>query len=113
MIFIFLSCSPNIRGKIKLLSNELILEKGWVSDELYYNLGNAYYRSGNISGAIWSYESCLKIKPSHSDAKYNLKLANLRVKDRVDFPEAPFYLLIGFADGNSYFYNVRIHFDIY
>ena len=71
---------------------ELILEKGWVSDELYYNLGNAYYRLGDISGAIWSYESCLKIKPSHSDAKYNLKLANLRVKDRVDFPEAPFYL---------------------
>ena len=49
----------------------LILEKGWVADELYYNLGNAYYRSGNISGAIWSYESCLKIKRSHGDAKYN------------------------------------------
>jgi len=71
---------------------ELILNAGWVADELYYNLGNAYYRSGNISGAIWSYESCLKIKPNHSDAKYNLKLANLRVKDRVDFPEVPFYL---------------------
>ena len=69
-----------------------ILEKGWSSPELYYNLGNAYYRLGNISGSVWSYESCLMMKPNHHDAKYNLKLANLRVKDRVDFPDPPFYL---------------------
>lgn len=71
---------------------EYILNHDLDSPELYYNLGNSYYRLGDISGSIWSYESCLKIYPNHEDAKYNLILANLRVKDRVVLPEPPVYL---------------------
>ena len=71
---------------------EFILENNWDSPELYYNLGNAFYRSGNIAGAVWAYESCLKLSPTHTNARYNLKLANLKVKDRVDLPEPPLYL---------------------
>ena len=71
---------------------EVILENNWDSPELYYNLGNAFYRSGNTAGAIWAYESCLKLSPTHTNARYNLKLANLKVKDRVDLPEPPLYL---------------------
>ena len=57
-------------------------------------MGNAFYRSGNIPGAIWSYESCLQLLPTHIDAKYNLQIANLQVKDRIDLPEPPMYLKI-------------------
>ena len=64
----------------------------WSSPELYYNLGNAFFRSGNTAGAIWAFESCLKLSPGHTDAKYNLKLANLKVVDRMNLPEPPFYL---------------------
>ena len=71
---------------------ELILSTGWESEQLYYNLGNAFYRLGNIPGAIWAYESCLGLSPSNSNAKYNLKLANLKVVDKISFPEPPFYL---------------------
>ena len=71
---------------------EVILENNWDSPELYYNLGNAFYRSGNTPGAVWAYESCLKLSPTHTNARYNLKLANLKVKDRVDLPEPPLYL---------------------
>ena len=71
---------------------EIILENNWDSPELYYNLGNAFYRSGNTAGAVWAYESCLKLSPTHSNASYNLKLANLKVKDRVDLPKPPLYL---------------------
>ena len=71
---------------------EVILENNWDSPELYYNLGNAFYRSGNTAGAVWAYESCLKLSPTHTNARYNLKLANLKVKDRVDLPEPPLYL---------------------
>ena len=71
---------------------EVILENNWDSPELYYNLGNAFYRSGNTAGAVWAYESCLKLSPTHTNASYNLKLANLKVKDRVDLPEPPLYL---------------------
>ena len=71
---------------------ETILDNNWDSPELYYNLGNAFYRNGNTSGSVWAYESCLKISPTYTDAEYNLKLANLKVKDRVDLPDPPIYL---------------------
>ena len=71
---------------------EVILENNWDSPELYYNLGNAFYRSGHTAGAVWAYESCLKLSPTHTNARYNLKLTNLKVKDRVDLPEPPLYL---------------------
>ena len=71
---------------------ESIISNNWNSPELYYNLGNAFYRSVNIAGAVWAFESCLKLSPTHEDAKYNLKLANLKVIDRMDLPEPPIYL---------------------
>ena len=71
---------------------EVILENNWDFPELYYNLGNAFYRNGNTAGAVWAYESCLKLSPTHTNASYNLKLANLKVKDRVDLPKPPLYL---------------------
>ena len=61
---------------------EIILNNNWDSPELYYNLGNAYYRNGNTSGSVWAYESCLRLSPTDANAEYNLKLANLKVKDR-------------------------------
>ena len=71
---------------------ETIISNNWDSPELYYNLGNAFYRSGNIAGAVWAFESCLKLSPTNQDAIYNLKLANLKVIDRMDLPAPPFYL---------------------
>jgi len=61
------------------------------SPELYYNLGNTFYRQENIGKAIWSYERCLLLSPSDSDAKYNLMLSNLKVIDKLDLPDPPFY----------------------
>ena len=71
-----------------------ILENNWESPQLYYNLGNTFYRLGNIPGSIWSYEMCLLHNPNHSDAKFNLKLANINVKDRIAIPDPPIYLKI-------------------
>ncbi len=71
---------------------ESILSNNWDSPELYYNFGNAFFRSGNTAGAVWAFESCLNLSPTHSDAKYNLKLANLKVIDRMGLPDPPLYL---------------------
>ena len=71
---------------------ESIVSNNWDSPELYYNLGNAFYRVGNTAGAVWAFESCLKLSPTNKDAKYNLRLANLKVIDRMDLPEPPIYL---------------------
>ena len=71
---------------------EEILTHDWESPELYYNLGNAYYRQKLFSGSIWAYEKCLALNPSHTDAQYNLSLANLNVVDKIDLPDPPIYL---------------------
>ena len=71
---------------------ETILKQNWESPELFYNLGNAYFRQKNVAGSIWAYEKCLTLNPSFSDAQYNLSLANLNVVDKIDLPEPPTYL---------------------
>lgn len=71
---------------------EEISKHNWESPELYYNLGNAYYRQKNVAGSVWAYEKCLTLNPSHTDAQYNLSLANLNVVDKIDSPEPPIYL---------------------
>ena len=82
------------KGQYELAIQEFesILSNNWDSPELYYNLGNAFFRSGNTAGAVWAFESCLNLSPTHSDAKYNLKLANLKVIDRMGLPDPPLYL---------------------
>lgn len=61
-----------------------IEEAGLVSRELYYNLGNAFYKSGDIAYSILNYERALKIDPSYSDARYNLELASSMTQDNID-----------------------------
>lgn len=62
---------------------EAVLAAGFASADLYYNLGNAYYRLDETGRAILNYERALRLKPSMSDAKENLALANARTTDRI------------------------------
>ncbi len=55
--------------------------------DLYYNLGNAYYRMGEVGHAVWAYEKGLQFEPRNRDIKHNLEITNTRVKDRIDFPD--------------------------
>lgn len=63
---------------------EQILAQEYVSAELHYNLGNAYYKMGNLSASILNYERALKLAPNDEDIQFNLRLANLSVKDNVE-----------------------------
>lgn len=74
---------------------EQMLSVGKISPAVYYNLGNAYFRSGSMGFAILNYERTLKLEPEHEDAAFNLKLANLRINDRVE-PASEFILLSWF-----------------
>lgn len=64
-------------------SYESILKQGYLSSELYYNLGNAYFKIGKIGRAILFYEKSLKIQPNNEDAAHNLKIANARTVDKI------------------------------
>ena len=87
-----LNAYRNNQYELAIQEFETILDNNWDSPELYYNLGNAFYRDGNISGAVWAYESSLRLLPTNTNAGYNLKLTNLKVKDRVVLPDPPIYL---------------------
>lgn len=64
-------------------SYESILEKGLASSEVYYNLGNAYYKSNQIASAIYNYERALILNPINKDAKVNLAYANRSIIDTI------------------------------
>ena len=76
-------------GKYELALEQYkqVIEFGLESADLYYNMGNAAYRSNSIGYAILYYEKALKLDPSHEDASNNLEFAS---RYRVDtFEEVP------------------------
>lgn len=62
---------------------EQIVLRGLSDERLYYNLGNTYFRQGQLGRAIWAYEKALGLAPGHTEAKHNLILARDTVKSRV------------------------------
>ena len=64
---------------------------GLRSKELYYNLGNACYKEGEIAKAILFYERALRLDPSDADIRYNLEFARNMTQDRID--EVPEFIL--------------------
>jgi tetratricopeptide (TPR) repeat protein len=62
---------------------EKILSQGYRTAEVYYNLGNCYYKLNKIGKAILSFQRAQKLAPNDEDVKHNLKIAQLRSLDRV------------------------------
>lgn len=62
---------------------EAVINKEGGCAELYYNLGNAFYRSGMIGKSILNYERALRFDPTDKDAKANLEHALSMTKDEV------------------------------
>ena len=58
--------------------------EGLESPELYYNIGNAFFKSSDYAHAILYYERALKLDPSYSDARFNLEFAKEFVQDRIE-----------------------------
>lgn len=63
---------------------DTIVEKGYQETSLYYNLGNAYFRSGKIGLAILYYEKAKKLAPSDEDINHNLSFANTKIVDKIE-----------------------------
>lgn len=65
------------------LYKTLIKEYG-VSSDIYYNLGNTYFRMGKIAQSVLAYERALKIDPSNKDARINLDFVNTTLEDKPE-----------------------------
>ncbi len=70
---------------------ERLIASGYSSYKLYYNAGNAAFKTGNIPAAILNYEKALLLKPFNEDAKYNLEIAKTYTVDKLEtIPEVFF-----------------------
>ena len=66
------------------------LLKAGESAEIYYNLGNAYYRTENITRAVLSYERALLLNPADEDIRFNLQMARSKTIDKIT-PESEMF----------------------
>lgn len=57
---------------------------------VYYNLGNAYFKQGELAQSILAYERALRLRPTYSDARYNLEFAQSRITDNITDTQAFF-----------------------
>ena len=68
---------------------EALLKHG-ASADLYYNLGNAYYRTENITRAVLNYERALLLSPGDRDIRFNLQIAQSKTIDKI-VPESEMF----------------------
>jgi len=71
---------------------ESLVGQEYYSAEVYYNLANCYYKLNNISHAVLNYERALKLKPDDEDILFNLKVAQLKVIDKIETVPEIFYV---------------------
>ena len=65
-----------------------ILNEGKYSSKLYYNVGNTYFKLGDMGRAILYYNRALRLTPNSEDVQHNLKIALAHTKDNItEIPE--------------------------
>jgi tetratricopeptide (TPR) repeat protein len=77
--------------KDALSAYQQVLDEGYQSAAVYFNMGNASYKSGDIPSALLYYEKAHKLSPGDEDIKFNIRFANLKTTDKID--EAPEFFL--------------------
>lgn len=73
--------------KDAIANYEQLVNDGYKSDQLYFNLGNSYYRNNQIGKAIYYYELARKLSPNDEDIRINLGIASAKTIDKIDSKE--------------------------
>ena len=63
---------------------EQVLKNDYEAPQLYYNLGNSYFKTNNLPAAILNYERATRLATDDEDIAFNLKLANLKTLDKTE-----------------------------
>lgn len=74
---------------------EALIERGEESWEVYYNLGAAYFKAGDIGRAILNTERAARLSPANDDVTHNLQVLNAHTKDRIE--TLPEFFLVEWA----------------
>lgn len=81
-----------------------ILNTGCHSEEVYFNLGNAYFKLGDIPSALLNYEKAHKLAPGDEDVNFNIYFANSKTSDKVE-PAPDFF-------ATRWWHNIILHYSI-
>lgn len=84
-----------------------VTEQGYASPELYYNIGNTYFKLNLIPESILFYERALKLAPRDENIRFNLELARTRTVDKIESVPELFYVrwyksLINYFDADGW-----------
>ena len=71
------------------LQYEIILSKGFRNGQIHYNLGNTYYRLGEVGKAILNYRKAQRLMPGNAEIDANLRLAKNSIEDKEAIHETP------------------------
>lgn len=71
------------------LQYETILAGGFRHGQIYYNLGNVYYRQGKLGKSILNYRRAQRLMPRNADLDANLRLVKTTTEDKEMSPEIP------------------------
>ena len=74
-----------------LASYHKIIDGGQYSAAVYFNMGNASYKDGDIPSALLYYEKAHKLSPGDEDINANIQFANSKTTDKIE--EAPEFFL--------------------
>ncbi len=87
----------DFRQAIDVLEGEMKVQKdkGLESADLYYNLGNAYFRVNDLAHARLYYEKALLINPGDRDTRHNIEYVTTKIEDKILVADT-FFLSIWF-----------------
>jgi len=57
---------------------------GYQSADLYYNLGNSFFKSGDKAHALLWYERALRLSPNNEDIEHNIAFVNRQIIDKME-----------------------------
>lgn len=82
---------------------ENIVKSGQESSEVYFNLGNCYYKLNKVAPAVYNFEKALLLSPNDSEIQNNLSFAKKMAIDEItEAPKVGFSKII--ADFTSNFH---------
>ncbi len=91
---LFLAANNNYNNGLydsALIKYHKIINNGLESGELYYNIGNAYFKNNDIASAILYYEKAKRLLPIDEEIDYNLNIANSMIVDKIEKVPELFY----------------------
>ena len=78
-----------------ILAYEGILKSGEESAEVYFNLGNCFYKLNKVAPAVYNFEKALQLSPNNTEIQNNLAFAKKMAIDEIqEIPEVGFSKLI-------------------